>query len=73
MRTAAKVWLIIAAVLVVGGMVLFGIVMSAKQWDFSELGVGGKNQIKTYQITEAFQSISMETDTADICFVTDAA
>ncbi|MBQ1566073.1 MAG: DUF4097 family beta strand repeat protein [Clostridia bacterium] len=72
MRTAAKVWLIIAAVLVVGGLVLFGIVMSAKQWDFSELGVGGKNQIKTYRITEAFQSISMETDTADICFVPSA-
>ena len=72
MRTAAKVWLIIAAVLVVGGMVLFGIVMSAKQWDFTELGSGSKNQINTYRIAETFRSVSMDTDTADIRFVPSA-
>ncbi len=68
MRTAAKVWLIIAAVFVVAGAVLFGVVMSAAQWNLSALR-STENRTETHRITEAFNSISMETNTADIRFV----
>ena len=38
MSKAVKVWLTIATVLVVLGVLIFGVVMTINHWDFSRLG-----------------------------------
>lgn len=68
MRTRRKVWLIIAASLVLLGCLLFAGVMTTLGWDFFKLSTA-KYETNTYEISEAFDSISMNTDTADIAFV----
>lgn len=68
MRMRTKVWLIIAASLVLLGCILFAGVMTTLKWDFMELATV-KYETNTYEITEAFDGISMNTDTADIAFV----
>jgi len=67
MRTGAKVWLIIAACLVLIGCLLFAGLMTSLKWDFNKLATV-KYSAKTYEIIDAFDSISMNTDTADIVF-----
>ena len=67
MRTRTKVWLIIAASLVSIGGILFAGVMTTLRWDFMELATV-KYETNTYEISEAFDGISMNTDTADIVF-----
>ena len=67
MRTRTKVWLIIAASLLLIGCILFAGVMTTLKWDFMELATD-KYETNTYEISEAFESISMNTDTADIVF-----
>ena len=68
MRTRTTVWLIIAASLVLIGCILFVGVMTTLKWDFMELATV-KYETNTYEISEAFDDISMITDTADIAFV----
>lgn len=65
MRKAAKVWLRIAAALVVVGCVLFAAVMSALRWDFTKLSTV-RYETRIYEIDEAFSDISLTSDTADI-------
>jgi len=67
MATKTKVWLIIAAACIVLGCGLFAIVMTALDWDFTRLSTA-KYETNTYNITEAFDGISVNTDTADIVF-----
>lgn len=67
MKTRTKVWLIIAASLVLTGCILFAGVMTALKWDFMELETV-KYETNIYEISEAFDGISMNTDTADIIF-----
>lgn len=67
MGKATKVWLIIAASLVLIGCILFVGVMSTLRWDFGELATV-KYETNTYEISQAFDSISINTDTADIAF-----
>lgn len=67
MNKRAKIWLIIAAFLVVIGMIMFSAVMSKYKWDFTKLSTR-KYETNTYEITEQFSNISMNTDTADIIF-----
>lgn len=67
MRTKTKVWLIIAVTLVLLGGILFAGVMSTLGWDFSKLSTA-KYETNTYEINEAFNAVSMNTDTADIVF-----
>ncbi len=67
MRTKTKVWLIIAASLVLIGCILFTGVMSMLNWDFTKLSTV-KYETNTYEISEAFDTISINTDTADIAF-----
>ena len=67
MRRTTKVWLIIAAFLVLIGCILFVGVMSMLKWDFTKLSTT-KYETNTYEISEAFDSISINTDTADIVF-----
>lgn len=67
MRKTTKVWLITAASLVLIGCILFAGVMSVLKWDFMKLSTV-KYETNTYEISEAFDGISMNTDTADIIF-----
>ncbi len=67
MKTRTKVWLIIAASLVLTGCILFAGVMTALKWNFMELATV-KYETNIYEISEAFDGISMNTDTADIIF-----
>ena len=62
-----KIWLLIATCLLILGIVVFGAVMFAYQWDFTKLGTKTYNT-NTYHITEDFHNLSIHTDTADIVF-----
>ncbi len=68
MRTRTKVWLIIAASLVLIGCILFAGVMSKLKWDFTKLSTV-KYEMNAYEISEAFDDISINTDTEDITFM----
>ena len=68
MRTRTKVWLIIAASLVLIGCIIFGGVMSLLKWDFSKLSTA-KYESNDYEINENYKNISIITDTANIVFV----
>ena len=65
MKKTTKVWLIIAVFLVLIGCVLFAAVMSALKWDFTKLSTV-QYETNTYEISKAFDSISVNTQTADI-------
>ena len=67
MRTRTKVLLIIAASLVLIGCILFVGVMTTLKWDFKSLATICY-ETNTYEISEAFDSISINSDTADIVF-----
>lgn len=67
MNKKTKVWLILAAFLVIAGGMIFGGVMTVLNWDFSKLS--GKYETNRHQISEDFQNISIRTDTAAISFV----
>lgn len=62
-----KKWLMTAAVMVVLGLILFAAVMTAYQWDFTKLSTV-TYETNTYEISEEFHSISVNTDTADLVF-----
>jgi len=68
MRRRTKAWLMIAALLVLIGGILFAGVMTALKWDFMALETV-KYETNTYEISDAFENISVNTDTADITFV----
>ena len=68
MKTKTKIWLTIAASLVLLGCILFAVVMTTLKWDFMELTTV-HYETNTYEISETFDSISLNTDTADIVFV----
>lgn len=68
MRTRTKVWLIIAASFMLIGSILFAGVMTTLGWDFMKLSTV-TYETNTYKISEAFDGISINTDTADIVFV----
>lgn len=62
-----KAWLVIAALLVALGLIIFVVVMAGCGWDFSRLSPV-KYETNTYDITEDFDSISINACTADIIF-----
>ena len=67
MKKATKIWLIIAALLVVAGLVLFVAAMSAYRWNFTRLSTVAY-ETNTYEISENFRNISINIDTADVVF-----
>lgn len=71
MKKATKIWLIVAASLVVTGGIVMGGAMAMAQWDISLLSTA-KNEINEYSITDAYQNISVTTNTADVVFVPSA-
>lgn len=67
MGNCAKIWIVIAAVLVLIGSVSFVVGMTMLEWDFRELSTA-KYETNTYSIGEDYKNISIATDTADIVF-----
>ncbi len=67
MDKGTKIWLIIAASLILVGCIIFVGVMTRFRWDFTKLSTV-KYETNTYEISETFHSISMKTDTADVIF-----
>lgn len=67
MKKATKIWLMVAASLMVIGLIIFSVVMTKYNWDFSRLSTE-KYKTNTYETTGDFNNISINTDTADIIF-----
>lgn len=66
-----KKWLVIAAALVLLGGIVFVGVMTALRWNYQSLST--YNYVtNTYEISEAFDNISIDTTTAEIEFVRSA-
>ncbi len=61
------IWLIIATVLVLAGVIMLVSVIAACSWDFSRLSTE-QYQTNTYTVSEEFRDISIKTETADILF-----
>ena len=67
MRAKTKAWLILATILVLMGAVLFAGVMSFLKWDFRNLAPLSYRTV-THEIQEPFDSISVNTNTANVIF-----
>lgn len=61
-------WIIIAAVLVIVGAVIFTGVMVSLNWDFSRLGTV-KYETNTHTVGEEFQNVNIVTQTAEVVFL----
>ncbi len=68
MSKVTKIWLIVAASLVLVGGIIFVGVMTVFKWDFSKLDTS-KYETNIHEIIEEFDNISINTNTADIDFV----
>ncbi len=68
MSKTVRIWLIIAASLVLVGCIIFGGVMTMLKWDFTKLSTV-KYETNDYKIDEDYVNISIITDTADIVFI----
>lgn len=69
MNKGMKICFIIAASLILFGIIVFGGAMTVLTWDFSKLSTN-KYETNTYEISESYKSISIVTDTADIEILT---
>lgn len=67
MNLYTKKWFIAGAYLVTIGVVIFAAVLTAYRWNFSRLSTGSY-ETNTYEISEKFSSIEMNTETADVHF-----
>lgn len=68
MNKGTKIWLVIGALLVILGLILFGAVMNVNNWDFNKLGTV-EYETNTWQLDGEFHNISIDSDTADIQIV----
>ena len=68
MSKAIKIWLVIAASLVLIGGIVFSGVMAMLKWDFTKLSTN-KYVTNEYEINESFSAISIDVDTTDVKFV----
>lgn len=68
MSRKTKVWLILAALLIVIGSFLFVGVMTVLNWDFTKLSTS-KFETNEFIISEKYHDISISTKTADILFL----
>ena len=68
MSKATKIWLIVAAALVLLGVIVLGGAFALVKGDVFKLTTH-KYETNIYEITEEFDSIFINTDTADIVFV----
>lgn len=68
MSKTAKMWIVVAAVLVALGMVLFAGVMAAYDWDFTKLSTI-TYETNIYQVSGTFDIISIDVNTTEIEFI----
>lgn len=68
MRKSTKIWIIIASFLVISGMTIFSAVMLSNDWDFTKLSTV-KYETNTYDISEDFNDIFIESSNSDIIFL----
>ena len=68
MDKRTKTWLLIAALLILIGMILFAAAMTANHWDFTKLSTV-EYETNSYEFSDPITNISILTDTADILFV----
>lgn len=68
MNLKVKIWLIIAAFLILVGGIIFVVVMNKLNWDFTRLS-NYDYVINEYEINDEYENISIITDTADIVFL----
>lgn len=68
MKNTTKKWLIIAVSLIIFGIAVFAIIMSACNWDFTKLNTT-KYETNTYNINQKFSNVTLNTNTADITFL----
>ena len=64
----STIWLIVAAGLVVIGLIVFTVALAMTAFDFGSFGTV-KYETNTHEITEDFSNISINSDTADIAFI----
>lgn len=67
MKKATKIWLVVATSLVLVGCIFFVVLMSLLKWDFTKLSTV-KYETNTYEVSQPFESISINTRTANIIF-----
>ena len=65
MKKGTKIWLIVATVLVLAGAVLFVLALQMARFDFAKLS-GAEYSTNTHTVTEEFDGIWIDTDTADV-------
>ena len=65
MSKTKKIWLITAASLALIGCIIFLGVMALLGWDFKKLSMS-KYETNRYELNEAYENISIITDTADV-------
>ena len=68
MSKATKIWLIIAALLILIGCIILGGVMVMLKWDFTKLSTT-KYETNHYEINENYTNLSIVTNTADVVLV----
>ena len=68
MNKSASGLLTVASVLIGIGLIIFITVMSYYKWDFSKLSTV-KYQTESYELSESFTDISINTETTDIYFI----
>ena len=68
MSKAMKIWLIIAASLVLTGCMIFGGLMAVLNWDFMKLSTN-EYETNEYQISDEFKNILIKSNTANIKIV----
>lgn len=68
MNKKTKIWLIVAAFLVIIGGIIFAFAMEAYDWDFKKLNTLQYEE-NVSLISENFENISINTDTADVLLV----
>ncbi len=68
MKKSTIVWLIVAASLILVGAIIFGGLIMALNFDFKKLNTN-KFETNTHMVSEPFDSIVIDTDTADITFL----
>lgn len=68
MSRKTKIWLVIAALFVLIGGLIFAGVMNMLKWDFTKLSTS-KYETNSYEIGENYKDISILTETADIEFL----
>ena len=65
MGKTTKIWLVVAIICILSGAITFVAVMSGLDWNFKQLG-GNDFVTNTHTLTETFDDIAIEIDTADV-------